>query len=214
MASACVFCRFGREGEKMVFCGRCGRIQPLPQHAFDAFGLSVSYDVDLGLVRRRYLELQRMVHPDSAPKNDGRACNPLALEGWSAIASRSYRQLCDPLARAKLVVHLRQHPKVAANNGHAFGLENHDGLDDIVEDESFLAEVLDLQERIQEGRSDDEESSRLQAQVRRQYNELLASLGQSLSAGTEDVARAKVCISRLSYIRRLLDLFDGNNKDT
>src|SRR3990172_1789239 len=85
-----------------VCCASCGALNALPPSMFtyfELFGLEPTYDLDLGLLRRKYLTLSRTIHPDVAGRS-GDQVRRQSLD-LSAGLNRAYDTLRDPAARAE-----------------------------------------------------------------------------------------------------------------
>ena len=76
----------------------------LKQNYFELFGVPQEFDVDLDALEKRYLELQREVHPDrfaAAPKAEQRLSMQLATR-----VNEAYETLKYPLERAEYLLRL------------------------------------------------------------------------------------------------------------
>lgn len=96
----------------------------LSKNHFELFDLPVSYRVDLQILRDRYRELQRQVHPDryaSGTEQEQR----LAMQG-STLINEAFETLKDPLARAQYLLTLHQvdfNPDTETTKDTAFLME-------------------------------------------------------------------------------------------
>jgi molecular chaperone HscB len=198
----CAFCHGALGGKDLgVLCPTCGKVQPPPPTAFDALGLSPSFALDAVDLHRRFLALQRLVHPDrllpDAERHnaDGRACSSVALQGWSAAVNRSFQQLKDPVSRAKLLIALKD---------PAFN----EDTDLALEDEAFLQQVLEQRELIESGELTAEAARTdllpvLSAQSDNLQKELHLALDEH-----GDIDRAKHALCKLIYLRNLLEAIE------
>ena len=133
--AACWSCR-GPVAEMALFCGTCAAVQPPGQaDHFTRLGLGFGFDVDPGLLDRRYFERQRQLHPDRFVT---RTARERALSQSQATAiNEAYETLKDPLRRADYLLHL-------GRNGAA-----PEGCH-LVNDLELLTEAMELREALAE----------------------------------------------------------------
>jgi len=149
---------------------------------FGLFGLDRRWRVDRGEVERRYLELSQQHHPDNAVGQSA-AVQRAAMERSSHI-NAAYRVLRDPVLRAEYLVKLggvdldSSDPRTGAPHPT----------------QAFLLEMIDLRERLEEGRADD-----VEARAEAALDAAIASLerGEVRAAAEHLVARR--------YFARFLD---------
>ena len=91
-------------------CPACGTIQPCPpsddrqRAAFELFELGEPrYTIDKRALKRRFLQLQRAVHPDANVAQGGEQAGARARE-WSGWVNGAYRALDGDLSRAEYLV--------------------------------------------------------------------------------------------------------------
>ncbi|KAJ3060968.1 hypothetical protein HDU98_003099 [Podochytrium sp. JEL0797] len=97
----------------------CGAIQPvLSSTFFDVFQLDPSpspinnikggqaFVVDLKAIKKRFLELQALVHPDANSQRSEK--ERTFSERQSQFINKAYQAIRDPLARAKYILHLNK----------------------------------------------------------------------------------------------------------
>lgn len=106
----------------------------LSKNFFELFGLPVSYSVDTSVLRERYRELQRSVHPDRYANASGQE-QRLAMQG-STFINEAFETLRDPLARAKYMLRLLGGDQDTDN--------------ETTKDTAFLMEQLELREALSE----------------------------------------------------------------
>lgn len=174
----------------MVRCPQCQRVQPVPADPFAVLGVVPrTFDVDLKELHRRFLHLQRLVHPDTQAEHAAAggsqgACGPIATEAWSAAANRSYQQLREPISRARILL-----PCSDAGEGG----DTRDG--------PFLEWLLEQRERLHEA------SPRERSDCAREWGRHRAQLVRDMAESfrSQDQARARRCLDRLVYVQSLLD---------
>src|SRR6202795_595942 len=122
----------------------------LNQNHFELFGVPVQFAVDAAELDRRYLELQREVHPDrfaTAPDAQRRVSMQLATR-----VNEAYQTLKSPLKRAVYILHLRGvDPELETNTAMP---------------PEFLMEQMSWRERIEAGSERPEALLQLQAGLR------------------------------------------------
>jgi len=185
-------------------CGACGALlevegAPSP---FGVFGLEPTYDVDAGALRRKLLELARLVHPDyfatAGETTRGRA------ERASALLHQAFEILSDELARADWLI-------------TALGGPREGELRDMPQ--AFLLEVLEWNEALVEARTEgatDAARARLQAlasdltSARREALQRLRSRLSPLPAlGSDALREARRELNALRYLQRTLEQIEA-----
>ena len=97
---------------------------------FELFGVEVGYDVDASAIQGRYLDLQRIVHPDRFA-GMGERGQRLAVQ-YAAFVNEAYDTLRSPLKRALYLLELSGFPVDIETN--------------TVMDTGFLMEQMSLRE--------------------------------------------------------------------
>lgn len=100
---------------------------------FERLGLPRRFSVDPAAVEREYLARSRAVHPDF--HHAGTAAERRASLELSAALNEAYLTIKDPYRRAEYLLGLRGGPSAREEKNL---------------DQTFLAEMLDLRERIEE----------------------------------------------------------------
>ena len=121
---------------------------------FDRLGLPRRFAVDPAALERAYLARSRAVHPDFHAGTS--AADAAASLELSAALNEAYNALRDPLARADHLLALLGGPSAAEEKG---------------QDPAFLAEMMDLRERIEAG------DATARADLAGREAELLAGIG-------------------------------------
>lgn len=110
--NVCVGCG-ASQNSGYIKCTVCGRLRPLsdtkgPSY-FELLADDTSFEVDLASTRQRYLQLQRLLHPDnySGTEQEGES---LCAADWSSFINRAYETLRNPLQRA---IYLVRHSQLA-----------------------------------------------------------------------------------------------------
>jgi len=103
----------GRRQEPLLTCAECGTPLAAPLDCFAALALPRKLTIDLDALERRYHELSRKLHPDRFVSK-GPKVRDASLRA-TAMLTRSYRTLRDPVARGLYWLELRDE-KLADNN--------------------------------------------------------------------------------------------------
>ncbi|KAL2650996.1 hypothetical protein R1flu_019124 [Riccia fluitans] len=87
-----------------MLCPSCGAIQPLDLSVdyFTIFGISRSFQVDSKLLKQKYKNLQKKLHPDLMSSTSEKEQQFSADQ--SAHVIRAYFTLLKPLSRARYLV--------------------------------------------------------------------------------------------------------------
>ncbi len=95
-----------------IFCDNCRSLHPAEGLThFDLLGLAPRYELDAAVVRQKYLQISRGVHPDQhADAADAEASLRL-----TARLNEAYRVLSDPVLRAEYLLELAGGPSAAAS---------------------------------------------------------------------------------------------------
>lgn len=180
--------------ETPLFCGQCGRLYPTDDaNHFELFGLAPGYDLDAALLRRRYLNLVRAIHPDRFPAAAAEVAR--LSERVSAQVNRAFQTLRDPVLRAEYLLEM-------------FG--GRPSAEDRQVPVEVLSDALALRERIERARADDDGAAldRLRGQVRRRCEESLAAVAALARRlpGDQELRRAlRAALNTLRYYQRLCE---------
>ena len=98
-----------------LICADCGSPLPAPLDCFAALGLPRKLTIDLAALERRYHDLSRKIHPDRFASSAVQVRD--ASLRATALLTRSYRTLRDPVARGLYWLELNGE-KLAENNKH------------------------------------------------------------------------------------------------
>ena len=161
----------------------------LVQNHFELFALPEHYRLDRKDLDARYRELQRTAHPDrfaSASDQERR----LSVQRAAQI-NEAFETLKDPLKRGQYLLALRGHAIEDQQQTH--------------QDPEFLMQQIELREQLAEVRVHDDPLQvldTLSRQIRGQYRDLEAALGQALDSGA-DIEQAVTLALRMQFFTRL-----------
>ena len=185
--AACWSCRGPVHGDDL-FCPTCGAVQPpAPVDHFTRLGMATDFDVDDGLLDRRYFDLQRRLHPDRFATRTPRE---RTLSQQQAVAlNDAYETLKDPLRRADYLVHLKG-SGVLPEGCH------------LVNDTALLTESMELREALAEAETV-EQVDGLERRARQDIGECIEQL--SVLFRDDDLEGACRLTTRLKYLRKLAE---------
>lgn len=140
------------------------------------------FTISLADLRREFLQLQNIVHPDKYPAGTAKQ----HAEGLSARINEAYRTLADPLQRAQYLL----------REWHGIDVTAEDGATKHALDPETLLEVMEVQETIEEvGAAPEAETqiNALKTENDARIDECVESLAESFDRGDVEAAR-KECI--------------------
>ncbi len=155
----------------------------LNQNHFELFGVPVQFAVDAAELDRRYLELQREVHPDrfaTSPAAERRVSMQLATR-----VNEAYQTLKSPLRRAVYILQLR-------------GVDPKFETDTAMPAE-FLMEQMSWRERIEADSEEPETLLRVQAALRDESRKIYEKLRGQLDEDRDDGAAAQTVRMLMFY---------------
>jgi molecular chaperone HscB len=163
----------------------------LQKNYFELFGLPVTFDLNIADLAERYRELQHNVHPDKFSHASAQE-RRLSIQMTSYV-NEAFQALKDPLKRGRYLLHLQ-------------GIETDEETDTVM-DPAFLAEQMELRERLEEIRSRRSQASlsefteNIKQRLRSKIDALRLSLGQP---SEEAHARARGVIRETQFLEKLL----------
>ena len=164
---------------------------------FAIFSLEIDWNIDLLLLRSRYLNLQKQFHPDKFSMKSTLE-KRLAMQTASVI-NDAYDTLASPLKRAKYLLDLR---------GYDAQQEKYTSCDGL-----FLMEQIELREELEmiEGQNQNQNpyqdlSKRLgslSTKIRHRYESLLNDFSESYAKGLFDNSFS--VLAKMQFFAKLLD---------
>ncbi|XP_050091901.1 iron-sulfur cluster co-chaperone protein HscB [Anopheles aquasalis] len=171
------------EGSKdKFFCSSCGVLLKVAKHEnyFALLDVAKRYNVDLVALKKNFRSIQNQIHPDKFAQQTPEE-KQLALE-WSALINKAYKTLTKSVDRSQYLLEL-QGITISEDNSHI--------------DQSFLIDMMDLNESIDEAR-DSEQLQQLKARIENLIQNQTQDIEQSFQA--DDLERAKQSVIRLKYL--------------
>ncbi|XP_035784084.1 iron-sulfur cluster co-chaperone protein HscB-like [Anopheles albimanus] len=164
------------------FCSSCGVLLNVTKHDnyFTLLDVTKGYNVDQVALKKNYRNIQTLIHPDKFAQQSPEE-KQLALE-WSALINKAYKTLTKSVDRSQYLLEL-QGIIISEDNSHI--------------DQSFLIEMMDLNESIDDAR-DSDEMQELKDRIENLIEKQNHDIEQSFIA--DDHERAKQSVIRLKYL--------------
>ncbi|KAH1303133.1 hypothetical protein KXX11_002332 [Aspergillus fumigatus] len=147
-----------------------------------------AFDIPLSDLRREFLRLQNVIHPDKFPPGPEKQ----RAEALSARINEAYRTLSDPLQRAQYLL----------REIHGIDVTAEDGSTQHALDPETLMEVMEVQERIEEVGAGPEAEGTIAALKKENDARVAAcvkSLAQAFERGDIEAARQECVRLRFWY---------------
>ena len=170
----------------------------LSSNFFELFELPVSYEVDLNQVQKKYMELQKLVHPDKFA-NASDAEKRLSMQQTSWI-NEAQTTLKDPVLRATYLLKLK---------GTDINLENETTMD-----AAFLMQQLEMRERLEHIKKENDPLTALDGmakELKAASNDVMA--GFAASYETEQIDEAREWIRKLQFMQKAKKEIDRLSAD-
>lgn len=159
----------------------------LSSNFFELFELPVSYEVDLNHVQKKYMALQKQVHPDKfANASDAEKRLSMQQTSWINEAQTTLR---DPVLRATYLLKLK---------GTDINLENETTMD-----AAFLMQQLEMRERLEHIKKEDDPLAELDAmakELKTSTQDMMASFSASYEG--EQIDDAREWIRKLQFMQK------------
>ena len=93
-----MLCWHCTKATEALVCNQCGKIQPpMNKDYYALIGVPVSFGVDLVYLEKKYLQLQKQIHPDLFVDKSMRERRYASQQ--SSMANQAYEVLKDPVQR-------------------------------------------------------------------------------------------------------------------
>lgn len=159
---------------------------------FELFGIPQAYLVDKKALAERYLDLQRLTHPDRHANADD-ARRRLAAQS-AARVNEAYETLKDPILRGKYLLGL-------------MGVTMTE-LGESTRDSAFLMEQMEMREALEEARDKPDpyaEVAALGERVERQITSLVARMAIHFETpDAQQLEAAREILRKMQFLQRLL----------
>jgi len=142
------------------------------------------FDIPLASLRREFIALQSLVHPDKSPLGPAKQ----RAEVLSAQINEAYRTLSDPLARAQYLLAYQ----------HGIDVTAEDGAKVYPQDQETLMKVLEVQEAVEEA-AEESTIAELKQSNEERVKECVMALGAAVDQNDVECARRECVKLRFWY---------------
>ncbi|XP_076623745.1 iron-sulfur cluster co-chaperone protein HscB-like protein, mitochondrial isoform X1 [Colletes latitarsis] len=176
----CWNCNFTYKSD--LFCSKCKTLQKPPENLtyFEIMGIPKSYDVMETDIRRKYKELQKLLHPDKFSNKSEK--EKQLSENLSSLVNNAYSTLSHPLKRGLYMLKL---------NNRTIPEET----DNI--NAEFLMEIMEKNEEIDDAFNDHEKIKKLMEENEVVLNNLSMEIADAFREN--DVIKAETLLIRMKY---------------
>lgn len=170
--------------DNRFFCAVCGSLQKMEnQNFFKLLDVPNTFAINGSILSANFRQLQSVLHPDKfSQKSEEEKVNSLE---WSSLINKAYKTLTVPLERAKYILN---------QQGILIDEEN------TSVDPDFLADMMDLNERV------DEASNSMELQkIAESVNSDIANIYDKLYEyfSENNLNEAKAAFVRLKYLTNI-----------
>lgn len=178
----CWNCKQPLDKPPAFFCISCKVVQPPEEGTsyFQIMDCDHTFTVDTQTLQKRYLQLQRSLHPDNFSQKSVK--EQQYSESHSALVNKAYQTLLKPLSRGLYMLELE-------------GLHTEEGTDSGA-DPGFLMELMEINEALDEAQTPEEAS-----QIGRDIKGKLAILTEEIDAALVkgELQAAKALLAQMKY---------------
>ncbi|WP_020683721.1 Fe-S protein assembly co-chaperone HscB [Marinobacterium rhizophilum] len=163
----------------------------IKQNFFEFYGLPEAFDIDLGQLSRRHLELQKKLHPDRYAHLSDQERRLSAQ--YTAYLNEGYATLRSSLLRAQYLLKLR-------------GIDTHNESSTVM-DPLFLMQQMELRERVEEAPQHADPEAELAA-LAEDVDKMMAPLqaefcNEILAPEETSVNAAAVAVRKMQFLDKL-----------
>ena len=198
-ASSCWSCsQLINRGSGGLSCEGCSKLQPVASkveyYALMGLGPPMRYDIDLSKLESQYKRLQWLVHPDLGASRSEEE----RRYGAAAVLklNEAFSVLKNPLLRARYLLHRR-----------GGGPEADEA--EVVSDATFLTEVMDAREAVEDASQDVPALEGLLKDTQARAGEVIQALGGAFEVESGSVDLARELTNKLTYLSRLEEEIRG-----
>ncbi|XP_068994418.1 iron-sulfur cluster co-chaperone protein HscB [Embiotoca jacksoni] len=172
---SCWKCQQALDQTPSFFCMSCKVVQP-PEEGISFFQImdcDYTFTLDTQKLQKRYLQLQRSLHPDNFSQNSVREQE--YSESHSALVNKAYKTLLKPLSRGLYMLELK-------------GMRLEEGTD-LGADSDFLMELMEINEALDEAQTP-EEANKIGQDTKGKLADLTEQIDAALREGELQVSKA------------------------
>ncbi|XP_047197139.1 iron-sulfur cluster co-chaperone protein HscB isoform X1 [Hippoglossus stenolepis] len=179
---SCWRCQQPLDKTPAFFCLSCEAVQPPEQEVsyFEIMACDHTFTLDAHKLQRRYLQLQRALHPDNFGQKS--VTEQEFSESQSALVNKAYTTLLKPLSRGLYMLELQ-------------GMRIEEGTDSGADTE-FLLELMEINEAVDEARTPEEAN-----QIGQDTKGKLADLTERIDAALREaeLQTARALLAQMKY---------------
>ncbi|XP_035513886.1 iron-sulfur cluster co-chaperone protein HscB [Morone saxatilis] len=164
------------------FCMSCKVVQPPDEGTsyFKIMDCDCTFTLDTQKLQKRYLQLQRSLHPDNFSQKSVREQEYSEIQ--SALVNKAYRTLLKPLSRGLYMLELK-------------GMRIEEGTDSRADSE-FLMELMEINEALDEAHTP-EEANKIGRDTKGKLTDLTKEIDAALLKG--ELQTAKALLAQMKY---------------
>uniref|UniRef100_A0A3P9JPZ4 Iron-sulfur cluster co-chaperone protein HscB n=1 Tax=Oryzias latipes TaxID=8090 RepID=A0A3P9JPZ4_ORYLA len=188
----CWNCKQLLDNVPAFFCNSCKTIQPPAEGEsyFKIMDCDYTFTVDTQKLQRRYLQLQRFLHPDNFSQRSAKERE--YSESQSALVNRAYKTLLKPLSRGLYMLELE-------------GMHLEEGTDSGA-DSAFLMRLMEINEAVDEAQTP-EEAEEIGRDTRGKLADLTGQIDAALHKG--ELHAAKALLVQMKYYANIEEKVKG-----
>ncbi|KAK9522221.1 hypothetical protein VZT92_018699 [Zoarces viviparus] len=178
----CWNCKQPLDTTPAFFCMSCKVIQPPEEDAsyFKIMDCDVTFTLDTQKLQKRYLQLQRSLHPDNFSQRPVKEQE--YSESHSALVNKAYQTLLKPLSRGLYMLELE-------------GVRTDEGTDSGA-DSGFLMQLMEINEALDEARTP-EDANKIGQDTKGKLAVLTEAIDAALLEG--ELQAAKALLAQMKY---------------
>ncbi|XP_071753809.1 iron-sulfur cluster co-chaperone protein HscB isoform X1 [Centroberyx gerrardi] len=182
----CWNCQQALDKAPAFFCMSCKVVQPPDEGVshFQIMDCDRSFTLDPQKLQRRYLQLQRLLHPDNFSQKTVKEQE--YSENQSALVNKAYETLLKPLSRGLYMLELEgMHIEEDAGSGA---------------DAEFLMELMEINEALDEAQTP-EEANKIGQNTKVKLTDLTEQIDAALRKG--ELQAAKALLAQMKYFANI-----------
>lgn len=182
----CWNCKQALDKTPAFFCMSCKVVQPPDERVsyFQILDCEHTFTVDTQKLQKRYLQLQRSLHPDNFSQKSVKEQE--YSENQSAFVNKAYTTLLKPLSRGLYMLELE-------------GMHIKEGTDSEADSE-FLMELMEINEALDEAQTP-EEANRIGQNAKVKLTDLTEQIDAALRKG--ELQAAKALLAQMKYFANI-----------
>lgn len=182
----CWNCKQPLEQKPAFFCLSCQMVQPPSEGTsyFKIMNCDCTFSLDIQKLQKRYLQLQRMLHPDNFSQKSLREQEYSEIQ--SALVNKAYKTLLKPLSRGLYMLELQ-------------GLVIEEGTDSAVNSE-LLMELMEINEALDAAQTP-QEANRIGQDTKGKLADLTQQIDSALNKG--ELQTAKALLTQMKYFANI-----------